>query len=113
MSSAPSGGVTAVGIATMIGGINVCNLNANPRLQSVQAVNIANPGSGYTVAPGVRFSGGGNGTGAAANATIGDGVVGLVTITAAGSGYVDSPTISFTNEIFESGIGQMFKDIVD
>ena len=66
VSSAPSGGVTAVGIATMIGGINVCNLNANPRLQSVQAVNIANPGSGYTVAPGVRFSGGGNGTGAAA-----------------------------------------------
>ena len=104
VSSAPSGGVTAVGIATMIGGINVCNLNANPRLQSVQAVNIANPGSGYTVAPGVRFSGGGNGTGAAATATIGDGVVGLVTITAEGSGYVDSPTISFTNEIFETGV---------
>ena len=104
VSSAPSGGVTAVGIATMIGGINVCNLNANPRLKSVQAVNVANPGSGYTVAPGVRFSGGGNGTGAAATATIGDGVVGLVTITAAGSGYVTPPTISFTNEIFETGV---------
>jgi len=97
VSSAPSGGVTAVGVATMIGGINVCNLNANPRLKSVQAVNIANPGSGYTVAPGVRFSGGGNGTGAAATATIGDGVVGLVTITAAGSGYVESPTITIEN----------------
>ena len=32
VSAAPSGGLTAVGIATMIGGINVCNLNANPRL---------------------------------------------------------------------------------
>ena len=49
VSSAPSGGITAVGIATMIGGINVCNLNANPRLQSVQRVDVANPGSGYTL----------------------------------------------------------------
>ena len=27
--------MTAVGVATMIGGINVCNLNANTKLQSV------------------------------------------------------------------------------
>jgi len=44
VSAAPSGGLTAVGIATMIGGINVCNLNANPRLQSVQRVDVSNPG---------------------------------------------------------------------
>ena len=53
VSAAPSGGTTAVGIATMIGGINVCNLNANPRDQSVQRVDVANSGAGYTVAPGV------------------------------------------------------------
>ena len=56
VTSAPAGGTTAVGIATMIGGINVCNLNANAKLQSVQAVNVANSGAGYTVAPTVKFS---------------------------------------------------------
>ena len=35
IGAAPSGGVTGIGIATMIGGINVCNLNANPRLQNL------------------------------------------------------------------------------
>jgi hypothetical protein len=89
----------------MIGGINVCNLNANPRDQSVQRVDVANSGAGYTVAPGVRFTGGGSGgTGAAATATIGDGVVGIVTITNGGSGYTTPPTITFTNEVFESGV---------
>ena len=105
VSAAPSGGTTAVGIATMIGGINVCNLNANPRDQSVQRVDVANSGAGYTVAPGVRFTGGGSGgTGAAATATIGDGVVGIVTITSGGSGYITPPTITFTNEVFKSGV---------
>ena len=105
VSAAPSGGTTAIGIATMIGGINVCNLNANPKDQSVQRVDVSNSGAGYTVAPGVRFTGGGSGgTGAAATATIGDGVVGIVTITNGGSGYTTPPTITFTNEIFESGV---------
>ena len=105
VSAAPSGGTTAIGIATMIGGINVCNLNANPRDQSVQRVDVANSGAGYTVAPGVRFTGGGSGgTGAAATATIGDGVVGIVTITNGGSGYTTPPVITFTNEVFESGV---------
>ena len=103
VSSAPAGGTTAVGIASMIGGINVCNLNVNPKLQSVQRVDVVNSGAGYTVAPSVRFSGGG-GSGAAATAIIGDGVVGIVTITAAGGGYTDSPNITFTNEIFETGV---------
>ena len=74
---------TAVGIATMIGGINVCNLKCQSKgSQSVQRVDVANSGAGYTVAPSVtfRFTGGGDGgTGAAATATIGDGVVGIVT----------------------------------
>ena len=94
ISSAPSGGTTAVGIATMIGGINVCNLNANPRLQSVQGINVANSGAGYTVAPSVRIIG--DGVGAAVTATIGDGVVGIVTIASGGGGYTENPQITFT-----------------
>ena len=105
IGAAPSGGVTAVGIATMIGGINVCNLNANPRLQSVQAVNVANPGSGYTVAPTVTFSTtDGTGSGAAATTVIGDDIVGIVTITNPGGGYITNPVITFTNEVFKAGV---------
>jgi len=105
IGAAPSGGVTAVGIATMIGGINVCNLNANPRLQSVQAVNVSNPGSGYTVAPTVTFSTtDGTGSGAAATTVIGDDIVGIVTITNPGGGYITNPVITFTNEVFKAGI---------
>ena len=105
IGAAPSGGVTAVGIATMIGGINVCNLNANPRLQSVQGVNVVNPGSGYTVAPTVTFSTtDGTGSGAAATTIIGDDIVGIVTITNAGGGYITNPVITFTNEVFKTGV---------
>ena len=103
ISSAPSGGVTGIASARMIGGIVVCNDSANPKARSVQAVDIVNPGAGYTVAPGVRFIGGG-GAGAAATTKIGDGVVGVVTLTDAGSGYTTSPTITFSNEVFLSGV---------
>jgi hypothetical protein len=103
ISSAPSGGVTGIASARMIGGIVVCNDSANPKARSVQAVDIVNPGAGYTVAPGVRFIGGG-GAGAAATTKIGDGIVGVVTLTDAGSGYTTSPTITFSNEVFLTGV---------
>jgi len=95
ISSAPSGGKTATAIAKMISGIVDCNNNINPKAQSVQSVEIINAGYGYTVAPQVRFIGGG-GKGATGISSIGDGVVGIITITNAGSGYVTSPTITFT-----------------
>jgi hypothetical protein len=94
ISSAPSGGVTGIGSATMIGGIVVCADSANPAAKSVQSVEVINPGAGYTVAPKVLFFG--DGVGAAATTTIGDGVVGIITITNGGGGYVDIPTITFT-----------------
>lgn len=94
LSSAPSNGLTASAIANMIGGIVVCNDNISPETKSVQSVDIINPGYGYTVNPGVRFIGGG-GRGASATATIGDGIVGVVTITDGGSGYVGIPTVTF------------------
>jgi len=92
VTSAPAGGTTAVGIATMIGGINVCNQNTNASLKSVQAVNVVKSGAGYTVAPGVRFSVPSNqtGSGATATATIGDGVVGIITVTSGGGGYTEA-----------------------
>ena len=94
ISSAPSGGLTGIGSATMIGGIVVCTDNTNPNLKSVQSVEVINSGFGYTVAPKVAFFG--DGAGAAATCTIGSGVVGIITITSGGSGYVDTPTITFT-----------------
>ena len=47
---------------------------------------------------------GGGGAGAAATATIGDGVIGIVTVTSGGSGYSTAPGVSFTNEVFLSGV---------
>jgi hypothetical protein len=94
ISSAPTGGITGVGSATMIGGIVVCNSNANPNLKSVQSVEVINSGYGYTVAPGVAFFGDGNG--AAATASVGNGVIGIITVTNGGSGYTSPPQITFT-----------------
>jgi len=94
ISSAPSGGVTGIGSATMIGGIVVCAENVNPSARSVQSVEVINPGAGYTIAPQVLFFG--DGVGAAATATIGNNIVGIITITNAGGGYVGIPTITFT-----------------
>ena len=81
----------------MISGFRICNLNTNKSLRSVQAVDLSNAGAGYTVAPGVRFIGGG-GKHASGISSIGDGVVGVVTVTNPGSGYVHSPTITFTGD---------------
>jgi len=102
ISSAPSGGITGIATAIMIGGVVACNDNVNPAAKSVQAVQLINAGTGYTTTPGIRFIGGG-GSGAAATATIGNGIVGVVSITSGGSGYSSSPIISFTNEVFVSG----------
>jgi hypothetical protein len=92
-STAPSGGTTAVGIATMIDGIvDLCE--PSPSLLRVQGVQLVNTGFGYTVTPKISFIGGGGG-GAEAVATIGNGIVGIITITNGGSGYINPPSVSF------------------
>ena len=92
-STAPFGGITATGIATMIGGIvDLCE--PDETLLRVQGVQLTNPGVGYTVAPTVSFIVGG-GRGAQAIATIGDGIIVPVTILNGGSGYSTIPNISF------------------
>ena len=101
VSSAPTGGVTGILTATMIAGINVCNLNVSDNLKSVQSIVITNPGSGYTLAPTLQVTGGG-GSGAAGTVFIGDGAVGIVTLTDAGSGYTTAPTITISGPV---GVG--------
>ena len=93
-TTAPIGGLTAIGIATMIGGIvDLCE----PDAQSfrVQGVDIINAGFGYTVPPTVAFYGGG-GKGAVGIASIGDGIVGIITVTNQGGGYVEAPTVTIS-----------------
>ncbi|MFZ9228017.1 MAG: hypothetical protein ACO23I_05635 [Candidatus Nanopelagicales bacterium] len=92
-SSAPTSGTTAVGFATMIGGIiDLCEPDS--KKLRVQSVELTNPGYGYTIAPKVSFVGGGGG-GAAATAYIGNGIVGIITVTNGGSGYLTRPTVTF------------------
>jgi hypothetical protein len=93
-SSAPSGGVTAVGIATLLSGIvDLCEGDIN--LSRVQGVQLINAGAGYTTNPKVTFLGGG-GSGAAATTVIGNGIVGIISVTSGGSGYLTPPTVTFT-----------------
>jgi hypothetical protein len=94
ISSAPTGGLTAVGIATMIGGLIACDGSKNSL--KVQGVQLINPGYGYTVAPSISFIGG-DGSGATGITSISNGGVGIVTITSGGSGYTSAPTITFSD----------------
>jgi hypothetical protein len=103
ISSAPSGGKTGIATASMIEGIVVCNSNVNPLSKSVQSVSIINPGYGYTVAPKIKFIGGG-GSGAAATSVISNNSIGIVTITNGGNGYTSPPQITFINQVFLSGV---------
>ena len=103
ISSAPAGETTGIATALMISGIVACTDNVDPGAQSVQEVQIINPGTGYTTAPGVRFIGGG-GAGAAATATIGDNIIGPITVTNNGGGYVTAPSVTFTDEVFLTGV---------
>jgi len=93
ISSAPSGGLTAIGIATMISGIVDCDGVASDKIQGVELIN---PGYGYTTPPSVAFIGGG-GSGAAATTEIADGVLGVITITNGGSGYTSPPAVTITS----------------
>jgi len=93
ISSAPFGGLTATGIATMISGLIDCNGVTSDKIQGVE---LTNPGYGYTIAPGVSFIDG-SGVGAAATTEIADGMVGIITITNGGSGYASPPLVTISS----------------
>lgn len=92
VSFTSSPGRTATGIASLTGNYIGCT---GVKGNKVQAVNLINPGCGYTVEPWVVINGGG-GAGAAATAGICTmGSVGIVTITGGGSGYSTNPPVYF------------------
>lgn len=91
ISSAPSGGIT--GIATVV-----------MDRYAISEIRLINAGAGYTVAPEVSFLAP-VGTGATAHSTLGDGGVGIVTITNGGVGYTSAPTVTFTGVSTVSAAG--------
>jgi hypothetical protein len=93
ISSAPLGGSTAVGIASMIDGLIDCDGIISPKIQAIQ---IINPGYGYDVTPSIMAIGGG-GSGFIATCVLGDGIVGIITVTNGGSGYVNNPTVTISS----------------
>jgi len=98
-SSAPSGGVTAVGFASITRAYNDCFGNPSGMVASIC---LTNAGCGYTIAPMITIQGGG-GTGAAATAGITTfGSVQFVTITNAGAGYTMNPNIIFPLPAYSS-----------
>ena len=100
-SSAPSGGVTAVGIASISNDLIGCD---GTKGGTVQAILLSNAGAGYTVAPSITFTGGGGG-GAAATTGIATMVnVASITLTNAGSGYTSNPIITFSAPGSGSGV---------
>jgi len=94
ISSAPSAGLTAIGIASMRDDLVDYD---GEKSYKIQRIDIINPGYGYTVGqePEVYTVGGG-GAGFAATATVSDGAIGIVTITSGGTGYSTVPLLSFT-----------------
>ena len=97
ISSAPSGGKTAVGIATLLSGL--VNCDGTEVGSKVQGIEIVNPGFGYTVDPGlvVITDPDDKGVGAEGTTRLTEGGAGIVTITNAGSGYVLAPTVTFSS----------------
>ena len=95
-SAAPSGGVTATGIATITNEFIDCHGLKNGKVYDIF---ITNAGCGYTVAPGISLKTPDGQSGSGAEATSGintTGSIQLVTITSGGGGYVNAPTIGIS-----------------
>lgn len=95
-SSAPSGGVTATGIATITTEYVGCN---GPGSGKVSDILITNAGCGYTLPPKITLTTPSGYTGAGAAATTGistTGSVQFVTVTFGGSGYITPPSIGIS-----------------
>ena len=105
ISSAPSGGTTGIATVRFIAGMVVCNKGVNPATRSIQNVDLQNAGVGYAITnpPTISIFGNG-GSGAAATSVVSNDGIGIVTVTSGGSGYTTSPTITFTSEIFKTGV---------
>ncbi len=107
--SAPTTGVTGIGsVHEMQGGMTVCTDNIAPNMKSVQSIVIVNPGSGYTVAPGIAVTAvaSGSGSGFIGTVHIGDGTLGVVTVTDGGGGFsTTTPTVTFNTPLSFTATG--------
>ena len=96
IGSAPDGGTTASGIASMTNyWINADGLTGN----KISAIRLTNAGAGYTAAPLITIndsSGYGSGAAATVGISTDQGVVGVLTLTEAGSGYTTAPILTFS-----------------
>ena len=95
-SDAPSGGVTATGIATITDAYVNCSGGAGGKVLSIQ---ITNAGCGYTIPPNVKLTtpDGYTGTGAAATSGISTyASVQFITVTDGGGGYISTPTVGIS-----------------
>ena len=100
-SSAPNGGITAIGIASVTYKYPGC-VGVTGRISAIQ---ITNAGCGYTVAPWITVQGG-NGTGFAATTGIStNGSVQSITVTDGGSGYTQSPNVSIAGTSSRQAVG--------
>jgi len=94
ISSAPSAGLTAVGVASMRNDIVDYDGETSFR---IRRIDIINPGYGYTIGQEPEiYTVGGGGEGFAATTGISNGAIGIVTITSGGTGYSTVPLITFT-----------------
>jgi hypothetical protein len=92
-SSAPAGGVTATGIASVSNAYIGCDGQDTGKVISI---NITNAGCGYTVPPIITIQGGG-GTGAAATAGIvTTKSVQYISVASSGAGYLTAPTVGIS-----------------
>ena len=118
-SSAPSGGVTATGIASITFDHPGCFGGKDGRVASVL---LTNAGCGYTEAPWISFSGGGGSGAAATTGICTTGSVQYITVDSGGSGYLEAPTVtiggtvgfyelfSSTNDFFDSTVDTFDND---
>ena len=91
-SSAPEGGVTAVGVASITNQYYNCNGALGGK---ILAINLTNAGCGYTTPPWITIQGGG-GKGAKAEVSgITTGAVQIIEITDGGAGYSTNPNVTF------------------
>ena len=82
----------------LIGDYTIFGLEDNPTAGNgnfITAIQITNPGFGYTSAPSVQITGGG-GSGATAVATVQNGQVVKIDVTNPGTGYTSAPTVQIT-----------------
>jgi hypothetical protein len=92
-SSAPSGGVTAVGIASLSYNYPGCKGKSGV----VASILLTNTGCGYTKAPMITVQGGGGSGFAATTGISTDGSIQSIEVTSGGSGYVNAPAVTITD----------------